>query len=290
MIPPGPVGAVHAVAGSSRLGSAGPLLAPALPGKGWTMILAVDIGNTQTVLGLIGPSGIESHWRVSTDPTLTADEIRVHIGGLFVLDGQQWDGIERVVISSVVPALTVAYEDLAHRATGKPPLVIGPGVKTGMPIAYENPHEIGADRIVNAVAAVDGFGAPVIVVDLGTATTFDVVDGSGAYLGGAIAPGIETSAEALFRRAARLSAVDLETPSRAIGRNTRESVQAGLLMGHASMIDGLVRRVWDEMGGECTVVATGGLAGMIAPLCETVGEVDPDLTLRGLALVWQRNS
>jgi len=254
------------------------------------MILAVDIGNTQTVLGLIGPLGIESHWRVSTDPTLTADEIRVRIGGLFMLDGRQWDGIERVVISSVVPASTAAYEELACRATGKPPLVIGPGVKTGMPIAYGNPHEIGADRIVNAVAAVDGFGAPVIVIDLGTATTLDVIDGSGAYLGGAIAPGIETSAEALFRRAARLSAVDLEPPLRAIGRNTCESVQAGLLMGHAGMIDGLVRRAWDEMGCECTVVATGGLASMIAPLCETVGEVDPDLTLKGLALVWQRNT
>ncbi|MEA5075872.1 MAG: type III pantothenate kinase [Coriobacteriia bacterium] len=253
------------------------------------MILAVDIGNTQTVLGLIGEEGTAAHWRISTEPMLTADEIRVRIGGLFLLDGLGWDDVQRVVISSVVPTLTAAYEDLARRATGGEPLVVGPGIKTGLPIAYENPHEIGADRIVNAIAAVERFGAPVIVVDLGTATTLDVVDASGAYLGGSIAPGLETSAGALFSRAARLSAVDLEPPARAIGRNTRESVQAGLLMGHAALIDGLVHRTWDELGGPCTVVATGGLAGRIAPLCTTVDAVDDDLTLKGLALIWRRN-
>lgn len=254
------------------------------------MILAVDIGNTQTVLGLIGDEGPVARWRVSTEPTLTADEIRLRIGGLFTMDGRDWDEVERVVISSVVPTLTAAYEDLAVRATGVAPLVVGPGVKTGMPIAYENPHEIGADRIVNAIAAVERFGAPVIVVDLGTATTFDVVDATGAYLGGSIAPGLETSAAALFSRAARLSAVDLEPPVHTIGRNTRESVQAGLLVGHAAMIDGLVNRTWDELGGPCTVVATGGLAARIAPLTTTIDEVDDDLTLDGLALIWRRNA
>lgn len=253
------------------------------------MILAVDIGNTQTVLGLISEEGTTAHWRISTEPSLTADEIRVRIAGLFLLDGVGWDAVERVVISSVVPALTAAYEDLARGATGVEPLVVGPGIKTGLPIAYENPHEIGADRIVNAIAAVERFGAPVIVVDLGTATTLDVVDASGAYLGGAIAPGLETSAGALFSRAARLSAVDLEPPVRTIGRNTRESVQAGLLMGHAALIDGLVHRIWDELGGPCAVVATGGLAARIAPLCTTVDAVDDDLTLKGLALIWKRN-
>lgn len=253
------------------------------------MILAVDIGNTQTVLGLIENGELDGHWRVSTDASLTADEVRVKIGGLLAADGRSWSDIERVVVASVVPTLTAAYEELAERATGRAPLVVGPGMRTGMAISYDNPHEIGADRIVNAIAALERYGAPAIVVDFGTATTFDVLDASGAYLGGAIAAGVETSAEALFRRAARLSAVDLEPPTRVIGRTTRESVQAGLLLGEAAMVDGLVRRIWSELGAECTVVATGGLAAMMAPLCETVGEVDADLTLRGLALVYERN-
>jgi type III pantothenate kinase len=254
------------------------------------MILVVDIGNTQTVLGLVEDGQLESHWRVSTDATLTADEVRVKIGGLLALDGQGWADVERVVVSSVVPALTAAYIELATRATGVAPLVIGPGVKTGLPVAYDNPHEIGADRIVNAVAAVAAYGAPVIVVDFGTATTLDVVDASGAYVGGAIAPGVETGAEALFRRAARLSAVDLETPQHVIGRTTRESVQSGLILGAAAMVDGLVRRTWAELGSECPVVATGGLAELVAPLSETIGPVDPDLTLTGLILIWERNA
>ena len=253
------------------------------------MILAVDIGNTQTVLGLIEDGVLAGHWRVSTDASLTADEIRVKIGGLLALDSQGWPDVERVVISSVVPALTTAYAELSERATGVAPLIVGPGVKTGLPIAYDNPHEIGADRIVNAVAAVEAYGAPVVIVDFGTATTFDVVDSSGAYVGGAIAPGVETSAEALFRRAARLSAVDLEPPQRVIGRTTRESVQSGLLFGEAAMVDGIVRRTWSELGAECPVVATGGLAGLMAPLCGTIGHVDQDLTLTGLLLIWERN-
>ena len=253
------------------------------------MILAVDIGNTQTVLGLIEAGELDGHWRVSTDATLTADEVRVKIGGLLGADGHRWSDIERIVVASVVPVLTAAYEELAERATGRPPLVVGPGIKTGLPIAYDNPHEIGADRIVNAMAAVELYGAPVVIVDFGTATTFDVVDATGAYLGGAIAPGVETSAEALFRRAARLSSVDLEPPTRVIGRTTRESVQSGLLLGEAAMVDGLVRRIWAELHEECIIVATGGLAATMAPLCTTVSEVDVDLTLRGLSLVYERN-
>lgn len=253
------------------------------------MILAVDIGNTQTVLGLIVDGRLDGTWRISTDATLTADEIRVKIGGLLALEGGSWDEVERLVIASVVPMLTVAYEQLALDATGTRPLVVGPGLRTGLRIAYDNPHEVGADRIANALAAVDGYGAPVIVVDFGTATTLDVVDASGAYLGGAIAPGVEASAEALFRRAARLSAVELEAPARVIGRTTRESVQAGLVLGEALMVDGLVRRAWSELGAECPVVATGGLAERMAPLCETVGAVDPDLTLKGLVHVWESN-
>ncbi|MBN1192360.1 MAG: type III pantothenate kinase [Coriobacteriia bacterium] len=254
------------------------------------MILAVDIGNTQTVLGLISEDCLDGRWRVSTDATLTADEIRVKIGALLALEGHDWEDVAGVVIASVVPVLTLAYEELAERATGRLPLVVGPGIKTGLPVSYENPHEVGADRIVNAVAAIAEHSAPVIVVDFGTATTLDVVDANGSYLGGAIAAGIETSAEALFLRAARLSAVELEPPSHAIGRNTRESIQSGLLLGEAAKVDGLVRMAWAEMGSECKVVATGGLAEMMAPLCETIGFVDSDLTLKGLALIWKLNS
>lgn len=169
-------------------------------------------------------------------------------------------------------------------------MVVGPGIKTGMPIRYDDPREVGADRIVNGVAALDAFGAPVIVIDFGTATTLDVIDAEGSYLGGAIAPGVETSAEALFSRAARLAKVDLEPPSRVIGRTTRESVQAGLMLGEAAMVDGLVRRAWQEIGQECPVVATGGLAERMSPLCETIGHVDMDLTLKGLLLVYERNT
>jgi type III pantothenate kinase len=255
------------------------------------MILVVDIGNTQTVIGLLGEDGdLESRWRIATDASLTADEIRVKIGALLELDGYPWEDVAGMAIASVVPTLTAAYEELAERACGCKPLVVGPGVKTGLPIAYENPHEVGADRIVNAVAAIAAYGAPVIVIDFGTATTLDVVDTAGAYLGGAIAAGIETSAEALFRRAARLAAVDLEPPARVIGRSTRESVQAGLLLGEAAMVDGLVRRTWAELGYECPVVATGGLAERMAPLCETVTAVDVDLTLTGLSIIWRRNA
>ena len=168
-------------------------------------------------------------------------------------------------------------------------MVVGPGIRTGMPIRYDNPHEVGADRIANGVAAFEAHGGPVIIIDFGTATTLDVVDAEGAYLGGAIAPGVETSAEALFSRAARLAKVDLDAPTKVIGTNTRASVQAGLMLGEAAMVDGLVRRAWDEIGGPCAVVATGGLAERMAPLCETIGTVDSDLTLRGLIIIHGRN-
>lgn len=254
------------------------------------MILAVDVGNTQTVLGLFEGDRLDGHWRVATDATLTADELRVKIGGLLALDGLAWTDIERLVLSSVVPALTGHYEEMAVRATGVTPMVVGPGLKTGMPIHYDNPHEVGADRIVNGVAAFEAYGGPVIVIDFGTATTLDVIDANGAYLGGAIAPGVETSAEALFSRAARLAKVDLEPPAKVIGTNTRASVQAGLMLGEAAMVDGLVRRAWSELGGECTVVATGGLAERMSPLCDTIGHVEPDLTLSGLRIIYGRNS
>jgi len=253
------------------------------------VLLAVDVGNTQTVLGMFDDLRLDGHWRISTDASLTADELRLKVGGLLGLSGRDWTDVDEVVLSSVVPRLTVAWTDVVAAACGCEALVVGPGLKTGMTIRYDNPHEVGADRIVNGVAAFEAFGGPVIIVDFGTATTIDVVSADGAYLGGAIAPGVETSAEALFSKAARLSKVDLEPPAKVIGTNTRASVQAGLMLGEAAMVDGLVRRAWDELGTESAVVATGGLAPRMAPLCDTVGHVDVDLTLTGLRIIRDRN-
>jgi len=254
------------------------------------VLFAVDVGNTQSVLGLFEDDELVGHWRISTNPSLTSDELRVLVGGLLDLGGWSWDDVTNVILASVVPPVTEAWEDVARSGCQCEPLVVGPGLRTGMPIRYDNPHEVGADRIVNGVAAFERLGGPVVVVDFGTATTIDVVDGTGAYVGGAIAPGVETSAEALFSKAARLSMVDLEAPSRVIGTNTRASVQAGLLLGEAAKVDGLVRRVWSELGAETPVIATGGLAERMGPLCETVGHVDPDLTLEGLRIIYTRNA
>jgi type III pantothenate kinase len=254
------------------------------------MILAVDIGNTQTVLGLFAGESLGAHWRISTDASLTADEIRIKLGGLLATEGKAWSDVARVIVSSVVPVLTLAYEEVASKATGRPPMVVGPGLKTGVPIRYDDPREVGADRIVNAVAGLAEYGAPLVIVDFGTATTLDVLSEDGAYVGGAIAPGVETSADALFTRAAKLSKVDLEAPAHTIGTNTRESLQAGLLVGQAAMVDGLVTRIWRELGRETTVVATGGLAPRVAPLCETAMSVEVDLTLKGLMRLYAMNS
>jgi type III pantothenate kinase len=249
----------------------------------------VDVGNTQTVIGLFLGDELLGHWRVASNASLTADELRVSVGALLRSEERRWDDVDEVILASVVPRLTAAWEEAAGDACACRVFVVGPGLKTGMPIRYDNPHEVGADRIVNGVAAYAEHGGPVIVVDFGTATTMDVVAADGAYLGGAIAPGVETSAEALFTKAARLSKVDLEPPDRVIGTNTRESVQAGLLLGEAMMVDGLVRRAFAELGAECAVVATGGLAPTMAPLCETVTDVDVDLTLKGLRIIRDLN-
>ena len=254
------------------------------------MLFAVDVGNTQSVLGLFEDDELVGHWRISTNLSLTSDELRVLVSGLLDLGGWSWDDVTSVILASVVPPVTEAWEDVARSGCQCEPLVVGPGLKTGMPIRYDNPHEVGADRIVNGVAAFERLGGPVVVVDFGTATTIDVVDGTGAYVGGAIAPGVETSAEALFSKAARLSMVDLEAPTKAIGTNTRASVQAGLLLGEAAKVDGLVRRVWSELGAETPVIATGGLAERMGPLCDTVGHVDLDLTLEGLRIIFGRNA
>ena len=253
------------------------------------MLFAVDVGNTQTVLGLFEGERLAAHWRTSTHASLTGDELRATVTGLLALDNLSWNDISGVILASVVPRVTSAWEEAVGASCSCEPLIVGPGLKTGMPIRYDNPHEVGADRIVNGVAAFRRLGGPVVVVDFGTATTIDVISHDGAYLGGAIAPGVETSADALFSKAARLSKVDLEAPAKVIGSNTRESVQAGLILGEAVMVDGLVRRVWEELGAETPVVATGGLAERMAPLCETVGSADPDLTLEGLRIIFEMN-
>ena len=252
------------------------------------MLFAVDVGNTQTVLGLFEGERLAAHWRISTHSALTGDELRTTVTGLLALDALSWSDISGVILASVVPRVTAAWEE-ATASSSCDLLIVGPGLKTGMPIRYDNPHEVGADRIVNGVAAFALLGGPVIVVDFGTATTIDVIAEDGAYLGGAIAPGVETSAEALFSKAARLSKVDLVAPPRVIGSNTRESMQAGLMLGEAAMVDGLVRRAWVELGVETPVIATGGLATRMAPLCETVASADGDLTLKGLRMIYDLN-
>ncbi len=253
------------------------------------MLFAVDVGNTQTVLGLFEGDDLTAHWRISTHASQTGDELRASVTGLLALDGLSWADVSGMILASVVPRATSAWEEAAAVSCTCELLVVGPGLKTGMPIRYANPHEVGADRIVNGVAAFSLLGGPVVVVDFGTATTIDVIAEDGAYLGGAIAPGVETSAEALFSKAARLSKVDLVAPAHVIGSNTRESVQAGLMLGEAAMVDGLVHRVWDELGVTTPVIATGGLAETMAPICETVGSADPDLTLRGLRMIYDLN-
>jgi type III pantothenate kinase len=253
------------------------------------MILAVDVGNTQTVVGLFDDSRLVAHWRIASVASTTPDELVIKVDALLGVPGHAWSAVDRVIVASVVPRLTDAWNDASFKATGREPMVVGPGLKTGLPIRSDNPHEVGADRIVNGVAAIAAYGAPVLVVDFGTATTIDVIDRSGTYLGGVIAPGVETSAEALFAKAARLSKVDLLDPGTVIGRNTRQSVQAGLIIGGAVMVDGLVRRIWAELGYHAPVVATGGLAQRMSAVCETLTDVDADLTLKGLMMVYERN-
>jgi type III pantothenate kinase len=253
------------------------------------MLLAIDAGNTHTVVGLFRDDRLEADWRVATRRDATEDEIGVLLLALLAKVGVDARQVEGMIVASVVPDVNEALRASGRRDFGCEPLFVGPGLKTGMPIHYENPHEVGADRIVNAVAALARFGAPVIVVDFGTATTFDVVSPTGAYLGGVIAPGLGVSAEALFAKAARLHRVSIRPPTRVIGRNTEQSLQSGLFHGYTALVEGLVERIRRELGVPAPVVATGGLSPVFAPELTFLEAVDVKLTLEGLRLLWEKN-
>jgi type III pantothenate kinase len=249
------------------------------------VLLAIDVGNTQTVLGLFDGDSLAQHWRIATEAHRTGDELGVFLHG-FVGDAE----LEGVVLSSTVPRLLDAYGELAGRR-GIELLALGPGVRTGIPIRYDDPREVGPDRIANSVAALERYGAPCVVVDFGTSTNFDVVSAAGEYVGGVLAPGVEISMDALFARAARLFKVDYVEPPTAIAKNTANALQSGLVYGFAGQVDAIVGRIRAELEApDAPVVATGGLADLIAPHSQTIGAIDPWLTLEGLRLVWLRNA
>jgi type III pantothenate kinase len=249
------------------------------------LLLAADVGNTQTALGLFRDEELVDHFRLATDPLRTGDELGVTLAALFELED-----VDGICLSLTVPALEREWERVAERWLKAPLLVVGPGSRTGIPIRYDDPREVGPDRIMNAVAARARYGAPCIVVDFGTSTNFDVVSPAGEYVGGVLAPGVEVSMEALFARAARLVKVDLAEPPSVIGKTTVGGLQSGLVYGFAGQVDGIVERIRGELGAEARAVATGGLADLIAPHARTIETVDPFLTLEGLRLVWQLNA
>jgi type III pantothenate kinase len=253
------------------------------------MLLAVDVGNTQTHVGLFRGVDLLEHWRFHTSRTATADELAVVMGGLLRLRENSLRDIDAIVVSCVVPSLTQEYDEVRRRYLGGGGALVGPQLKTGMPIRIDDPRELGADRLVNAIAAYERVGGPCIAVDFGTAINYDVVSASGEYLGGVISPGVEISIEALTQRAAALPKVRLEPPRAAIGKGTREAIQSGVIYGYAGQVDGLVARLRDELGDEATVIATGGWAHAIVPHCEQVDELDDLLTLKGLRLIWEKN-
>ena len=254
------------------------------------MLLAIDVGNTETVVGVFRDHELAARWRIHTSPERTADELALVFGGFLGQEGLSFDkNVTGVILSSVVPNATQQFREMVDRYFPFDAVVVEPGIKTGVPVLTDNPREVGADRIVNALAAFTKYGGPAIVVDFGTATTFDVVSEKGELLGAVIAPGLQIAMRALYEQAARLPLVELVAPKSAVGKNTVESVQSGLVFGYASMVDGMVGRISDELG-QATVIATGGLAPMVIEECRTVDHHDPWLTLEGLRLVFDRNA
>ena len=254
------------------------------------MLLAIDAGNTNIVLGIYQGDQLIEHWRVSTDRQKTADEYGILMKNLFDYRGHSLTDINAIAIASVVPPLMSALVKMSREYFNIEPLVVGPGIKTGMPVKFDNPREVGADRIVNAVAAYEMYGSPLVIVDFGTATTFDVVSRQGEYIGGAISPGIGISTEALFARAAKLPREELIKPHHIISKNTVNGLQAGIIYGFVGQVDGIVKRMKKELGEDAFVVATGGLAELIASESETIQKVEPWLTLKGLRIIYMKNN
>jgi type III pantothenate kinase len=253
------------------------------------LLLCIDVGNTQTVLGIFKGKGITSRWRIHSDRDKTADEYVHLIRDLLRSDRIDENALKGISISCVVPPARQALIDMSRTAFGMEPLVVGPGIRTGMPIRYDNPREVGADRIANAVAAFELYREGLIIIDFGTAITFDVVSEQGEYLGGVIFPGIQISLDALFLKAAKLPRVELEKPESVIGKDTIGSIQSGIVHGYAGLVDSLVEKISREGSKGFRVVATGGLARVIAGESETINEILPDLTLEGLRILWDRN-
>jgi type III pantothenate kinase len=253
------------------------------------MLLAVDTGNTQTVIGLFNGTELADHWRIATVSSRTSDELALMIQQFLGFHGFSFDDqVTGVAVCSGVPSVTAALREMTQRYFGFEALVLEPGVRTGMPVLYDNPREVGPDRIADAIGAYDLYGGPTIVVDFGTANTVEAISAKGEYLGGAIFPGIEVSLDALFGRAAALRRVELVPPKNVIGKSTIESIQSGAIYGFSGQIDAIVDKFKEELG-ECTVVATGGLAELIIPFSRTIEHHEPWLTLHGLRIVWERN-
>ncbi|HWF73291.1 MAG TPA: type III pantothenate kinase [Solirubrobacteraceae bacterium] len=254
------------------------------------MLLVVDVGNTQTHFGVWGEHALQEHWRFATVRDSTSDEVGAALSNLLGLRGFGFGDVEKSILSSTVPQLVEQWTLMAARYLGHRMLAVGPSIRTGMPIRIDNPREVGADRLVNAVAAYDRLGGPCIVVDFGTAITYDVVSAAGEYLGGIISPGAEISIEALSERAARLPKVELAEPRSLIGKSTVDAIRSGIVYGFAGQVEGIVRRLREQLGSDTPVIATGGLASAVVPfILETIDEVDELLTLKGLRLIYERN-